>query len=141
MPGKKIFISFDYENDKEFKNLLVAWSKNQNFDINFQDFSSNEINSWDIGTIKQVLSTKINQANYTLVIVGKEANKQHKDHQKIGYKNWLNYEIAKSKEHKNQLIAVKLEKSYESPDELYNAGATWALSFTKDAVIKAIDEA
>jgi len=53
----------------------------------------------------------------------------------------LNFEIAKSKEHKNKLIGVKLDKSYTSPDELLGASATWAMSFTRDAVIKALKDA
>lgn len=83
---------------------------------------------------------KINEANYTLVLVGKEANKQHKDHKEIGYKNWINYEIAKSKEHKNKLVGVKLDKAYESPEQLLNSGASWALSFTQEAIVKALND-
>jgi hypothetical protein len=41
------------------------------------------------------ISKKINEANYTVVLVGEEANKQHSDHKEIGCKNWLNYEVAK----------------------------------------------
>ena len=26
--AKKIFISYDYDNDRDYKNMLVAWSKN-----------------------------------------------------------------------------------------------------------------
>jgi hypothetical protein len=48
---------------------------------------------------------KINEANYTVVLVGEEANKQHSDHKEIGCKNWLNYEVAKSKQHRNKLVA------------------------------------
>lgn len=34
-----VFISFDYDNDKHYKNLLVAWDKNDLFDFNFYDGS------------------------------------------------------------------------------------------------------
>ena len=87
------------------------------------------------------MTRRINTTTYTLVIVGKEANTQHKDHVAIGYKNWINFEIAKSKEHKNNLVAVKIDKSYESPDELMGSGAKWAMSFTQDSIIKALNEA
>mgnify|MGYP002661022901 CR=1 FL=1 len=76
----KVFVSFDYENDKHYKFLLQAWDANPNFDFYFSDLSSQEINSLSIPVVKQKLSQKINEATYTLVIVGKEANKQHKDH-------------------------------------------------------------
>lgn len=141
MAKKKVFVSFDYDNDKNYKNLMKAWDANPNFDFYFSDLSSTEINSWSVPVVKQVLSTKINEANYTVVLVGKEANKQHKDHEKIGYKNWINYEVAKSKEHKNKLVAVKLDKTYDSPEELLNSGASWAMSFTQEAIVKALNDA
>jgi len=121
--------------------MLEAWDANPDFDFYFSDKSSQEINSESVSVVKQVLSAKINQATYTLVIVGAEANHQHKDHKEIGYKNWQNYEIAKSKEHGNKLVGVKIDKSYTSPDELLNSGASWAMSFTKDAVVKALNDA
>jgi hypothetical protein len=141
MAKKKVFVSFDYENDKHYKFLLQAWDANPNFDFYFSDLSSQEINSLSIPVVKQKLSQKINEATYTLVIVGKEANKQHKDHKDIGYKNWLNYEIAKSKEHKNKLVGVKIDRTYDSPEQLLNSGASWAMSFTQDAIIKALNDA
>lgn len=136
-----VFVSFDYENDLLYKNLLKAWSANPSFNFYFNDFSANEIQSNSVDVVKQVLSKKINEANYTLVLVGEEANHQHKDHQKIGYTNWQNYEIAKSKEHGNKLIAVKLKKENVSPTELLDAGATWAMSFNEAAITNALQEA
>jgi len=141
MAKKKVFVSFDYDNDRHYKALLKAWDANPEFDFYFSDLSSGEIQSSSVAVVKQALSKKINEANYTVVLVGKEANKQHKDHKEIGYKNWLNYEVAKSKEHKNKLVAIKLAKENESPSELLGSGATWAMSFTRDAVIKALNDA
>ena len=139
MAKKKVFVSFDYDNDKHYKALLKAWDANPSFDFYFSDLSSNEINSSSVSVVKQALSRKINKSNYTVVLVGGEANKQHKDHKEIGYKNWLNFEIAKSKEHKNKLVGIKLGKTNESPEQLLNSGASWAMSFTLDAVVKALD--
>jgi hypothetical protein len=116
MAKKKVFVSFDYDNDKHYKALLKAWDANSNFDFYFSDLSSNEIDSNSVSVVKQALSRKINEANYTVVLIGKEANKQHKDHKEIGYKNWLNFEIAKSKEHKNELVGIKLDKTNGSPE-------------------------
>ena len=141
MAKKKVFISFDYENDKRYKFLLQAWDKNSDFEFVFSDYSSQEIQTNSVAVVKQVLSRKINLATYTLVIVGAEGNKLHKDHKEIGYKNWQNYEIAKSKEHRNRLIGVKIDRSNNSPEELLNSGASWAMSFTQEAIIKALDEA
>ena len=84
---------------------------------------------------------KINGATRNYRIVGRYADSRHEDWREIGYKNWLNFEIARSKANRNNLIAVKLDQSYTAPDELYNAGAEWAYSFTENAIILAIDRA
>lgn len=141
MAKKKVFVSFDYENDRHYKYLLDAWDANKNMDFVFDDCSSDEIDSDSISVVKAGLTRRINTTTYTLVIIGKEANKQHKDSYLIGYKNWLNFEIAKSKENGNKLVAVKLDRSYESPDEIKNSNASWAMSFNQDAIIKALNEA
>ena len=141
MAKKKVFISFDYEKDKQYYYLLKAWDANSDFEFSFSDYTSKEIKSDSIPVIKANLTKKINEATYTLVIVGEEANKKHKDSAEIGYKNWQNFEIAKSKNNKNKLVGVKISSSYESPDELLNSGATWALSFKQDSIIDALSKA
>lgn len=139
MAKKKIFVSFDYDNDKKYKYMLEAWDANPNFEFGFADATPDEIDSKNIDRVKAVLTRKINDATYTLVIVGKEANKLHKHHKLIGFKNWINFEIHQSKLNRNKLIAVKIDKNYESPEELLGAHASWAMSFTKDAITKAIE--
>lgn len=141
MAKKKVFVSFDYDNDKHYKYLLEAWDANPDFDFVFSDKTPDEIDTTNIGRIKAALTAKINSATHTLVIVGKEANKIHKHSKLIGFKNWLNFEIYQSKQNSNKIAAVKIDKSYESPDELIGAGASWAMSFEEDAIIKALNEA
>jgi len=141
MAKKKVFVSFDWDNDRHYKFLLEAWNANPNFDFVFADKTPQEINTFNIDRIKAGITLKVNSANYTLVIVGKEANKLHKHSRLIGHKNWINFEIYQSKLNYNKLVAVKLDKSYDSPDELMGSGASWAMSFTQDAIIKALNEA
>ena len=141
MAKKKIFVSFDYDNDKHYRNLLQAWDANPDFDFFFSDLTPGEIDTWDISKIKAALTRSINQATGTLVIVGKYANRKHKDSDEIGFTNWINFEIAKSKDNGNRLIAIKLNREYVSPSELFGSEATWAMSFNRDAIIKAIHEA
>lgn len=141
MAKKKVFVSFDYTNDNYYKFLLDAWDKNKNMDFVFEDGSSDEIQSDDVSRIKAGLTRRINTTTYTLVIIGKEANKKHPDSDKIGYKNWINFEVAKSKQHNNKLVGVKIDRTYESPDELIDSGTSWAMSFTQNAIIKALNEA
>lgn len=137
----KIFVSFDYDNDRQYKHLLTAWSANTNIEFTFNDGSTGEINSWDIPTVKRALSRKINEADAVLVIVGQYANSLHKDRYSIGYRNWQNYEIAKAKEYGKKIIGVKVSYSYSSPNELLNCGASWATSFTLDSIKSAIHNA
>lgn len=141
MAKKKIFISFDWDNDKRYKFLLSAWDASGDFDFSFSDQTSTEIDSDSIPVVKAGLTRKINQATCTIVIVGAHANTRHADHAEIGYKNWLNFEVAKSKANGNRLVAVKLDNSNTAPDELYNSGAAWASSFTEAAINAAIAKA
>ena len=141
MAKKKVFVSFDYENDKRYKFLLEAWDKNKQFDFSFSDQSAREINSSNVSQVKGGLTRRINSATYTLVIVGKEANKRHRDYKLIGHRNWINFEIAKSKENGNKLIAVKIDRMYKSPEELLNSGASWATAFKETSIVKALNEA
>ncbi len=137
----KVFVSFDYENDRRYKYLLEAWNDNPEFLFTFQDMSPDEIDSSDVGRVKAALTAKINAATHTFVIVGRYANTPHWNRSRIGSKNWINFEIKQSKANFNELVAIKLDRSYESPDELVGAGASWAMSFTQDAILKALREA
>ncbi|MCL4535292.1 MAG: TIR domain-containing protein [Chloroflexi bacterium] len=141
MAKKPVCVSFDFENDRGYKYLMEAWDANPNFDFVFADVTPNEIQSNSIPRIKAVLTSKINSAKYTIVIIGKEANKRHKDYKEIGYRNWLNFEIARSKDNNNKLVAVKIDATYESPEEILGAGAKWAMSFTQANILKALNEA
>lgn len=141
MAKKKIFISFDYENDSKYKNMLLAWDANKEFDFSFNDKTAKEIQSDDISRIKAGLTSYIKQADYVLVLVGKYANKKDKRADEIGKTNWINWEIAKGKELKKKLIGVKIDREYESPSELLGSGATWAMSFSFESIKRAINDA
>lgn len=141
MAKKQIFVSFDYDNDRHYRNLLKAWDANPDFDFYFSDLTPDEIDTWEISRIKAALTASINRATGTLVIVGSYANSKHSDSEEIGYKNWINFEVAKSKLNDNNLIGVKIDAANTSPDELLGAGAKWAMSFTRDSIIKAVKEA
>lgn len=136
--NRKVYVSFDYENDRHYKSMLQAWSANRQFDFAFNDASSGEIQTNDIAKIKAALTAKIRDAEVLLVLVGKEANKHHKDWMQIGFRNWINFEIAKAREAGKKLVAVKLDKSNESPEQIQGTGAAWAMSFSDDAVTKAL---
>ncbi|WP_321437927.1 TIR domain-containing protein [uncultured Bacteroides sp.] len=140
MVKKKVFVSFDHDNDRQYKNLLEEWNTNSDFEFCFNSLSPNEIKKEDIPRVKNTLTSKINQTSYTFVIIGKEANKESKYQEEIGFRNWQNFEVAMSKANKNKLIGVKLDKKFESPDELVGCGAKCIMSFTEEAILKALKD-
>lgn len=141
MAKKKVFISFDYDNDRNYRYLLKALAKNAGSEIEFEDLTPEEIQSYDIGRIKSALTRRIRSSTHTLVIIGKHANSDHEDSEKIGTRNWQWWEIEKSDDENNKFIAVKIESSNNTPDPLYGKGATWANSFKVDSILKAINGA
>ncbi len=133
MATKKIFVSFDYDNDKHYKNLLLAWSANEEFaDFYISDQSVTEpVDSDRAAPIRRAISAKIGAATGLLCIVGKNTSKSR----------WVTWEIEKAIELRKRIIAVKVEKDCTTPNALYGVGATWALSFNFAAIKKAIQDA
>ena len=138
---KKVLVCFDFEKDRHYKYLMDAWDANDNFDLNFNDVTPSEIQSDSISVIKGNLTKKINLADVTVVLVGKDATKLHKDRYAIGYDNWQIFEIEKSKENKNKIVVVYLDSKYEAPDACYGCGASWVYSFNEADIVKAIKNA
>lgn len=134
----KIFVSFDFEHDRQYKYTLNMWNKNDNFEFTCDDRSPSEIQTDSVSVVKQVLSRKINEADVVAVIVGKYANSLHSDRNEIGYRNWQNYETAKAKELGKKLIAIQINSNYEYPEELKNSNATRVYGFEQENIIKAV---
>lgn len=137
----KIFVSFDFDNDRHYKFLLNAWTANSDIEFNFNDGSTQEIQSWNISRVKAAITAKINQSDAILVLIGEYADSYHKDSNLIGYQNWQYFEIAQAKAAGKNIIAVKLDRANASPNLLYGTGAAWAMSFTLDSIKKAIHKA
>lgn len=138
---KKVFVSFDYESDKHYKYLLEAWHANPKFDFSFSDMTPTEIQSNDIGRIKATLTAKVNAATHTLVIVGQFANQLHRDRTAIGFKNWINFEIYKSKENKNRIAVVRLKPNFEFPEEFLTSTGKYIDGFSEDNVTRVLEAA
>ena len=129
---KKVFISYDYENDRHFKNLLLAWDAHAHFDFYISDYSADvSINSTSASAIKSTISRYINEGTIFLVIVGK----------KTAESSWIKWEIEKAVELNKKIVAVKTDRDNTTPPALYGIGASWALSFTHEAISKALDNA
>ena len=131
MAKKSVFVSFDYDNDRHYKDLLCAWDANPDFDFSFNEtFPRVAVDSNDAEAIKSVLAQKIGAATHLLAIIGKYT-----------YSGWVGWEINKAKELNKKLVAVKIDREYTTPAALFGSGATWAMSFTRDAVLEALKEA
>jgi len=134
MAKKKVFVSYDHSEDAHYKYLLQAWDANPNFEFEFDNRSpSVAIDSDEAKVIKAALTTKMKQAEYLLVIVGK----------KTYTSNWVTWEIdrAKQSDIRLKLAAVKIDRDYTSPAGLVGVGTSWAYSFSQDNVIAALDGA
>lgn len=140
MAKKKVIVSFDFENDRFYYYLLKAWDKNSNFNFVFSDFTPDEIQTSSVSTIKQVLSRKVNDANYMIAIIGEHSNDLHPDYEEIGYRNWQAYEIAKNHDWGNKLVVVKINSNSVAPQEAYNIGAHWVYSFNQKDIVDALNE-
>lgn len=141
MAKKRVFISFDFHHDREYRYLLTAFSKNPANDIEFIDSTPGAIDTNAVDRVKAVLTTRIRSATHTLVLVGEYANTRHRDAAEIGTRNWQWWEIEKSKAEGKKLIGVKIERSNDSPEPLLNAGASWAYSYSVDSILEAIRKA
>lgn len=120
---------------------MEAWNANPDFEFTFNDRSPREIQSYDISVIKACLTKKIKEAKYTVVLAGKDANKRHPDAAEIGYKNWQNFEVARSVDNGNNLVIIELPDYSEAPEECYGHGAVWAGAFNQENIIKGLNEA
>ena len=141
MIKKKVFVSFDYDNDKHYKYLLEAWDANPDFDFVFDDKTPGEINTYNISRIKTALIAKIKIATHTLFIVGKYSNQIHKDSHLIGFKNWINFESYHSIYCNNRLAVVKLDSLCEIPEQLVGNRHWHITGFTENNVIDVLKKA
>lgn len=130
---KKVFISYDYDNDKHYKNLLIAWSRNESEyfgGFTFEDGSTDvSINSTDKAAIKRAISRRMAQCDVFFLLVGEETHRSE----------WCNWEIDKAIELGLVLVAVKINSTNTSPVGILGVGATWAKSFTFQAVSTALN--
>ena len=131
MTKKRIFVSYDYDNDNRYKNMLLAWNSNDDFNFEFYDESVDvSVNSDDAAAIKRVISARISNSSHFLCLIGKDTHRS----------GWVAWEINKAVELGKKLVAVKIDSAYQSPNAILNVGASWAKSFTFDAIKKAIDD-
>lgn len=140
MEKPKIFVSFDFKNDRNYKHTLNMWNENSSFEFTYNDISSRKNRGWVTPLICSILLKKIAEATHVIVVVGREANQLHEDSNLIKYRNWQNFEIAQAKSLHKPIIVVQLNSLYEYPDELKNCDVVHVCNFNYDDIIKAIKD-
>jgi Thoeris protein ThsB, TIR-like domain len=130
MAKNKVFISYDYENDKASKDRLLGWDANNEFDFSSYDQSFGvAVDSPDAAAIKQDLAARIGNSTHFLCIVGKESYRS----------GWVTWEVQKAVELKKKVVAAKTDSINNSPRALQNAGASWSTMFNYDSIKKAME--
>lgn len=135
MIKNKIFVSFDYDRDRNYYYLLTAWNENPSIEFSIIDRTPSEVQSGRVDVVKQVLSRKINEADVTLALIGEDINRPHPDRRLIGYVNWQNYEIERSIDAGKRVIGVRLARGNRLPDAMRRMGCAVADGFSLDSVL------
>jgi len=72
---------------------------------------------------------KIKKSDVFLCLIGEHTYKSE----------WVAWEIEKAKELNKKILAVKIEKHYFTPTNLFGIGAKWALDFSKASILDVIN--
>jgi hypothetical protein len=130
MAKNKVFIGYDYDHDKAFKDRLLGWDVNKEFDFSAYDRSFGvAVDSPEAAAIKQDLTARIGDSSHFLCIVGKETYRSV----------WMAWEIRKAVELKKKLVAAKTDSTHNSPTAMQGVGASWSTTFTFDSIKKAVN--
>ena len=130
MSKNKVFIGYDYDNDKAAKDRLLGWDVNKEFDFSFYDRSFDfAVDSDEANVVKQDLAARIGDASHFLCIVGKETYRSA----------WMAWEIRKAIELRKKLVAAKTDSINNSPTAMQGVGASWSTMFNFDSIKKAMN--
>jgi len=130
MEKNKVFVGYDYDNDKAAKDRLLGWDVNDEFDFSSYDRSFDvAVDSEAAAVLKQSLTARIGDASYFLCIVGKETY----------HSAWMAWEIRKAVELKKKLVAAKTDSTNNSPTAMQGVGASWSTMFNFDSIKKAMN--
>jgi hypothetical protein len=130
MAKNKVFIGYDYDNDKAFKDRLLGWDADQAFDFSSYDRSFDvAVDSEEAAAIKQDLAARIGDSSHFLCIVGKETY----------HSTWMAWKIRKAVELNKKLVAAKTDSTNNSPTAMQGVGASWSTTFNFDSIKKAMN--
>ena len=131
MKKKKIFISYDYDEDGHYKRLLEAWSKNNNIDIKFHDVSTDvSINSRDKDYIKRCISEDIKSCDIFVTLIGKDTHKC----------KWIEgYEIPEAFKLNKPIAGIRINKSNKIPESFREYHDLLIEGFKLEKILKLIE--
>lgn len=96
---KRVFLSYSYEDIQQVRGLKLLLA-NPNYDLDFYDESlGTAVDSQDANYIKSVIGDKIRRSSVTVCLIGNDTYKS----------KWVNWELQKSVEEGNKLIAMALK--------------------------------
>jgi len=130
---KLIFVSYDYENDGNHRDILVTWSQSPDFprlSVNDQPVTY-PVDSDEAEPLKRVVYGKIKAATAFLCVVG----------DKTSASAWVEWEIKTAIELEKRMVVVRIDRDCVVPDVLSEVGPTCAMSFTFEAIKRAVGEA
>ncbi|OGQ83593.1 MAG: hypothetical protein A3F90_09510 [Deltaproteobacteria bacterium RIFCSPLOWO2_12_FULL_60_19] len=130
MTKNRVFIGYDYDNDKAAKDRLLGWDTDKEFDFSSYDRSFDvAVDSEEAAAIKRDLAARIGASSHFLCIVGKETYRSR----------WIAWEIRKAVELKKKLVAAKTDSTNNSPTAMQGVGESWSTMFNFDSIKKAIN--
>lgn len=111
MAKKRVFISFDYDNDLYLKNLLVGQAKNPDSPFEISDWSLKEAApQWDW---ENKAEAKIKNVDIVVVIAGTYTYRA----------SGVLKEIALARKHNKKVVQIKPQGTY--PNRVENAGVLY----------------
>jgi hypothetical protein len=127
--ARKVFISYYSKRDSHYKNLIVAWAKNNKFKLNIEDVSTDiKIKSENLQYLKRRMKEKIGESDCVIVFVGVDTHERP----------WVDWEVEKAIELKKPIIAVKEKRTHKSPKSLLGCGAIWINGFSEEKIREAL---
>ena len=122
--SRRVFISYEYDQDQEFVNGIRGMLANPNIDIDFYNESVIvPINSFNAGYIKQKIKEKISRVSLVLCIVGQDTHSSE----------WVAWEVKTAIALGKQVIFMRRKDNYTSRmpasvlsnREIYNWNLEW----------------
>jgi len=130
MAKNKVFIGYDYDHDKAYKDRLLGWDVNKEFVFSSYDRSFDiAFDSAEAAVFKQNLAARIGASSHFLCIIGKETYRSA----------WIAWEIGQAVKLKKKLVAAKVDSTNNSPSAMQGVGASWSTMFDFDSIKKALN--